>query len=96
MKKLIFSAIALLAFSGVSIANTIADDSKDDKTDVAKTKTVAGVSCTRRVTTDCGGGNSVTVSYTATVQSTGDYEVDKGKACEAASKKANTLSAAGC
>ena len=85
MKKLFFSAIALVAFSGVSMGKTI------EKKDVADT-----VSCTRRSTTTCADGSSTTVISTSTVTSTGDYEVDRGKACAAAAAKAKGLSSASC
>ena len=91
MKKLLFSAIALVAFSGVSIGNSISVETNQTKEDAAGT-----VSCRRTVTTTCSDGSVSTHTQTATVPSTGDYEVDRGNACAAASKKANALSAAGC
>jgi hypothetical protein len=64
MRRLFFTAIAMVAFSSVSIANTIVDEStkKDSTTDT--------VSCTRRSTTTCADGTQITVSVTSTVPST--------------------------
>ncbi|MGV9004842.1 hypothetical protein [Flavobacterium sp.] len=95
MKKLFFTAIALIAFNGVSMANSITENSSIE-VNIKKLQQEGTVSCTRRSTVDCGNGNSVTVSYTASVPSTGDHDVDKGKACAAAAAKSKSLSEAGC
>ncbi len=85
MKKLFFTAIAMVAFSGMSMAHTIEDVSCDLDGEPGKPKMI---SCTRKVTKDCGGGSSITTTVTASVPSTGDVNIDMGKAC------ANALAAA--
>ncbi|NMH24383.1 hypothetical protein [Flavobacterium solisilvae] len=88
MKKLFFSAVALVAFSSVSMAENTVNVSKEDKT-------AGTVSCTRRVTNTCPDGTVNSSSATASVPSSGDYEVDRGKACDKAKAQA-TLSANTC
>ncbi|MGV3695944.1 hypothetical protein [Flavobacterium sp.] len=90
MKKLIFTAFAIVAFSEVSMANTIVEESKKD---VAAPATV---SCTRRITTTCEDGSSTTVISTQSVPSTGDYQIDMGNACSKALAKAQTMSLSAC
>ena len=96
MKKLFFSAVALVAFSSVSMANTIADESTKEGTNIDKSKLPPNVTCRRTHTTTCSDGSTSTHTQTASVPSTGDYEVDRGNACAAAASKAKSLSAAGC
>ena len=94
MKKLFFRAIALVAFSGVSMANTKADEKTNES--VIKKQTTGTVSCTRRVTTTCEDGSTVTIVSTQSVPSTGDTTIDMGRACEKALAKAKSLSLSAC
>lgn len=90
MKNLLFTIIALIAFSTVSIANTTTKEvTKDQLTTIKLTteEVPATTCCTRRGKSE--NGQSVTI--TACVKSTGDSTRDMGNACDkaAAIVKAN-------
>ena len=82
MKKL-FIASAMLLMTGGVFANDIAEEKL-----VAKSALKGVDVCCRRGLSDPETGQNV--SITACTPSTGDYTVDKGKACEKATKAAKT------
>ncbi len=81
MRKLFFS-IVFMGVSGIISANTITNTSE-----IVSETPVSKVCCIRSATN--AGGEVVTIR--ACVESTGDTEIDRGKACSRASKLANAL-----